>query len=200
MEKINTHLLNLDGVIKNYIKEIGYKLGDTNIEDAMYIGLTILREICRKSANVECKYDLSEKPPILYNLRENDLKKLVGKAFLGILPYLNTQSSRIPYDHILYLEYKVNLIIDDFSDELSHYKSLEKSKIEIENKLREIYQTIGSEILRKLEEMNMIEIIKKHENSPVYVKILDNAYEFMAKYEEYRTTDSEYEYKIMEYD
>jgi hypothetical protein len=204
MENINTHLLDLDGVIKNlknYIREIGYKLGDKNIEDAMYIGLIILKKLCEKSANVECKYDLSEKPPILYNLRENDLKKIVGKAFLGIAPYFESRS-RIPYDHIRYLEYKVNLIIDDFSDELSHYKSLEKRKIEIENKLGEIYQTVGSEILRKLEEMNMIEIIKtkKHENPPVYVKILDNAYKFMEKYEEYRTTDSEYEYKIMEYD
>ena len=177
-------------------------MGDTNIEDAMYIGLTILREICRKSANVECKYDLSEKPSILYNLRKNDLEKLVGKAFLGILPYFESRS-RIPYDHIRYLEYKINLIIDDFSDELPHYKSLEKSKIEIENKLRKIYQTVGSEILRMLEETNMIKIIEteKHENPPVYVKILDEAYKFMENYGEYGTTDLEYEYEYkMEYD
>ena len=203
MEKISTRLLDLDGVIKHYIKETSYKLDDMNIENAMYIALIILGKICKKSANVECKYDLSEKPSILYNLRKNELERLVGKAFLGIVPYFHPRS-RIPYDHIRYLEYKVKLIIDDFFDELSHYKSLEKSKIEIENELRKIYQAVGSEILGKLEEMNMIKIIKtdKHENSPVYVKILDNTDEFKRKYEEYRIMDYEYEYKIskMEYD
>jgi len=202
MENINTHLLDLDGVIKNlknYIREIGYKLGDTNIEDAMYIGLIILRELCKRSESVKCEYDLSGKSSILYNLRENELKELVGRAYLSVVPYLHTRSSRIPYDHIRYLEYKVSLIIEEFP----HYESLKKSKIEIEESLRKIYQTVGSEILRRLKEMNMIEIIKteKHENSPIYVRILDEAYEFMAKYEEYRTTDSEYEYEYkMEYD
>jgi hypothetical protein len=202
METIN---IRLDDVI-DYIKEINYKLGDIKGEDIMYVGITILREICRESANVECKYDLSGKPPVLYNLRENELKELVGRAFLGLVPYFDhySYSSRIPYDHLRYLENRVKSIIKEFS----HYKKLEKSKIEIErliyHKLGEIYQTVGSEILRKLEEMNMIKIIKtrEHENSPVYVTILDKAYEFMAKYEEYRTMDSEYdEPKIMdEYD
>ncbi len=175
-----------------------YDLGNRKDEDVVYIGLIILRAICRMSANVECNYDLSKKPSVLYNLRKKNLEELVGKAFLGVVPYLD--STRIPYDHILHLEYKVKLIIG----EIPHCKSLEISKIEIENKLEKIYQAVGSEILRKLKEMNMIEIIEteKHENSPVYVKILDDAYKFIEKYEKYRITYSEYEYKykIMEYD
>jgi len=187
MENINTHPLNLDCIIKNHIKEIDYKLSDTNIEDAMYIGLIILNKLCDKSANIWCGYDLSEKPPILYNLRENELKELVGRAYLGVVHYLHTQSSSIPYDHILHLKYKVSLIIEEFP----HYESLKKSKIEIEELLKMIYQIVGSTILRRLEERNMIKIKKteKHENSPVYIKILDNAYKFMAKYEEHRITD-----------
>ncbi|NAZ26421.1 MAG: hypothetical protein GU343_02730 [Nanoarchaeota archaeon] len=196
MERIN---IRLDDVIDKYIKEIDNKLDDIKSEDIIYVGIVILEEICKKSANVECKYDLSGKPPVLYNLRENELKELVGRTFLGVIPDFY-YSSRIPYDHLRYLENKVKSIIEEFS----HYKKLEKSKTKIErliyHKLGKIYQTVGSEILRKLEEMNMIKIIKieKHENSPVYVTILDKAYEFMANYEEYRTTDSEYEYKIME--
>ena len=200
MEKIN---IRLDDVI-DHIEEINYKLDDIKDEDIMYVGIIILEEICRESANVECKYNLSGKPPVLYNLKENELKELVGRTFLGLVPYFDhySYSSRIPYDHLRYLKNKVKSIIKKFS----YYKKLEKSKIEMEkliyHKLGDIYQTVGSRILRKLEEMNMIKIIKieKHENSPVYITILDKAYEFMANYEEYRTTDLEYAelIKIME--
>jgi len=173
MEKIN---IRLDDVMKNYAKKISHKLGDREDEDVMYIGLIILKGICEKSANVECKYDLQNKSSVLYNLGGEDLKELVGRAFLGIAPYFESRS-HIPYDHIRYFEYKVKSIIDEFP----HYKSLKESNIEIENELRKIYQTVGSEILRKLEEMNMIKITKtgKHENHLVYVEISNEAHKFM---------------------
>jgi len=198
MEKINTHLLD------DVIDRINKILNNIKSEDIMYVGITILRETCKKSVNVECKYDLSKKSHVLYNLRKKDLEELVGRTFLGVIPYFHhySRTSRIPYDHLRYLEDIVKLIIEEFP----HYKNLKESKVEIEklinHKLGNMYQTVGSEILRKLEEMNMIEIIKteKNENSPVYVRISDKAYEFIAKYEEYRTTDLEYEHEIMEYD
>ncbi len=193
MEKINIHL---DDIMKKYARKIGYKLGDREYEDIAYIGLIILEKICEESVNVECGYNLRNKSSVLYNLGEEDFKELIGRAFLSILPHYESRS-RIPYDHIRYFEYKVKLIIDEFP----HYKRLKESNIEIEKELRKIYQTVGSEILRILKEMKMIEITKIEglENPLVHVKILDDAYEFKRKYEEYRTTDLEYEDLEYEY-
>jgi len=188
MEKINTYL---DNIIENYRKEINYKFGDRENKDAICIALTILEKICEYSVNVECGHNLRNKSPVLYNLEEGDLEELVGRAFLGVVSHSRILNSH----HIPYLENKVKLIIKNFP----HYKSLKEDGIEIEDKLREIYKIVGLEILRKLEEMDMIKIIKtERENS--YVKILDKAYEFRRKYEKCKITDLEDVYKMFVYD
>jgi len=201
IREIDNKLDNMGADISNYIKKIDPKLNDREAENIAYIATIILKELCRRSANVECMYDLSEKDHILYNLRKGGLEEVIGRTFLAIMPYLDHYSSRIPYDHIRYLENKAKSAIEEFL----HYKE-RKSEVKMEkaidSKLEGVYRAVGSEILRKLKEMNMIEIIEteKQENSPVYVRISDKAREFIINYEDYRTMDSEYEHKIIEYD
>ena len=135
-----------------------------------------------------CGHNLQDKPSVLYNLGEEDFKELVGRAFLGVAPYFKSDKSNffISYGDILYLKTKIELIVEKFP----HYKSLKENNIEIENKLRKMYQVAGSEILRRLEEMEMIKITKtgNYENPLVHVEILDKAYEFMKKHEKCRAT------------
>jgi len=64
MEKINTHLLD------DVIDRINKILNNIKSEDIMYVGITILRETCKKSVNVECKYDLSKKIPCIIQFKE----------------------------------------------------------------------------------------------------------------------------------
>ena len=181
MEKINTYL---DNIIENYF-------GNRENKDAICIALTILEKIGEYSVNVGYEHNLRNKSSVLYNLEEGDLEELVGRAFLGVVTHFRILNSH----HIPHLETKVKLIISKFP----HYKSLKEDEIEIEDKLREIYKIVGLEILRKLEKMDMIKIIKT-ERENLYVKILNKAYEFRRKYEKCRITDLEDAYKMFVYD
>jgi len=200
IKEIDNKLDNMRSDISNYIKKIDPELKDGRSKDVVYVGIIILEELCKRCANIDCIYDLSKKPPLLYNLWKEDLEELVGRTFLGVMPHC-PRSFCISSDYIHSLKGEVRSLIENFL----HYKEKE-NKVEIEKsisrKLKEIYQTVGSEILRKLKEMNMIEIIEigKYKNPPVHVRIFATAYQFVENYEKYRTTDSEYEYKIDEYD
>jgi hypothetical protein len=71
--------------------------------------------------------------------------------------------------------------------------------------LKGTYQSAGAKILGKLEEMGIIKVIKtgEQENPPVYITILDKAYQYMEEYKKRKIDASEYEYneyKIDEYD
>jgi len=198
MAEINNGNLHLLDNIISQIQEINNTLNHIENEELIYVGITILEELCKKSGNIECRrYDLFEKPPILYNLRKDDLEELIGRIFVKVLPYSHAHPS--------VLEVKVKETINEGLP----YESLKKSEIKIEkltyNMLKGTYQSTGAKILGKLEEMGIIKVIKtgEQENPPVYITILDKAYEFMANYEKYRTTDLEYAelIKIMgEYD
>ncbi len=197
MEKINTYL---DDLIENYRKEIGYKLGDKKNGDAVCIALIILEKICERSVNIVCRRNLQDEPSVLYNLREEEFKELVGRAFIGVALHFKSDESdfSISYSDIPYLETRIKLIVDKFP----HYKSLKENNIEIENKLRMMYRVVGSEILRRLEEMEMIKITKtgNYENPLVHVEILDKAYEFIKKHEKCRIASLENKYKMIVYD
>lgn len=167
-------------------------------EEPIYVGITILEDLCKKSGNIECRrYDLFEKLPILYNLRKDDLEELIGRIFVKVLPYSHAHPS--------VLEAKVKETINEGLP----YESLKKSEIKIEkltyNMLKGTYQSTGAKILGKLEEMGIIKVIKtgEQENPPVYITILDKAYQYMEEYKKRKIVASEYEYneyKIDEYD
>jgi len=192
MNNRNLHLL--DNVI-NQIREINNTLNHIENGELIYIGTTILIELCKKSGNIECgRYDLFEKPTIIYNLRKDNLEELIGRIFVKVLPYSQAHPS--------VLEAKVRETINEGIP----YENLKKSEIEIEkltyNMLKGTYQSAGAKILGKLEEIGIIKVIKigEQENPPLYITILDKAYQYIEEYKKRVMDTLEYEYKIDEYD
>ncbi len=193
MVEKNIKNLHLDNII-SLIGTIENRLNNIKDPYEIYIGITILKELCKRSINIECKeYDLHNKLTKLYNLKMEEIKELIGRTFLYILsnpsyPYMDHNTLR-------------RNIREVFRGGLP-YKSLERSKIEIEKSiyylLKGIYQTVGARILKEFEDRKIIKVIKMRENKDdlVYIKILDKAKEYEKIIEE----NIEYFYETKNYD